>query len=128
MKIILFALAVFFNYYWIWYFYIKKNCKKEVTGIYIGKSKFRGRGSKEEYILVFRYNYQGTEHEEKSFETYRKKVIGDKYIANKEYPIFVNEKHPKYYVLGKDVQPYDLMLIGTGLIFAIIFFMYIFTV
>lgn len=128
MKIILLFLAIFFNAYWIWYFYIKKKCKKEVTATYVGKSKFRGRGSREEFIMVFRYKYQGTEYEEKSFETYRKKTIADRYIAEQEYPIYINEKHPKYYVLGKEIQPYDLMLIGAGLVFAILYFMYVTTV
>ena len=118
MKVILLIIALFFNCYWVWYLYTKRNCTKEITATFVGKSKFRGGSFKEEYILVFRYQYQGTEYEEKSLETYSKKKVLDHYFADNEYTILLNEKNPKYYIMEQKVQMYDITLVLAGIISA----------
>lgn len=124
MKIFLIGVTIFFNCYWIWYFYTKHNCTKEIKARFAGKTKFRGGSFKDEYILLFKYNYQGIEYEEKSFETYPKKKVIDCYTTGEEYSILLNPKHPQYFIMEKNIQMYDVTLIAAGIVAAVITFIY----
>ena len=126
MSVVLLLIAIFFNCYWVWYLYTKNHCRQEMKAVYLGKEKFRGGTMGDEFILLFQYEIAGKVYKEKSFETYRKKQVKDKYLENAEYMILVNEKHPQYYVLDHKIQAYDVLLIAVGFVSAALFLIFIF--
>ena len=93
---------------------MKKNCKSEIQGIFIGSVYI-----KSQYTPIFKYEYKNEWYKKQSLESFSKRRIRS-FIKGEKYTIFVNDKKPRLFVIDKKLRYGEILLIGLGFVFVVI--------
>lgn len=99
--------------------YSKLRCNKKIEATYLKYNSYTstgGRGLVTKYAPVFKYNFDGKEYINQSFQLLSKKKIQE-FIVNKNYIIIINEKKPNRFVLNKNVEFTEILILLMGLFF-----------
>ncbi len=97
--------------------YSKLRCNKKIEATYLKYNSYTstgGRGLVTKYAPVFKYNFDGKEYINQSFQLLSKKKIQE-FIVNKNYIIIINEKKPNKFVLNKSVEFTEILILLMGL-------------
>ena len=97
--------------------YSKLRCNKKIEATYLKYNSYTstgGRGLVTKYAPVFKYNFDGKEYINQSFQLLSKKKIQE-FIVNKNYIIIINEKKPNRFVLNKNVEFTEILILSMGL-------------
>ena len=97
--------------------YSKLRCNKKIEATYLKYNSYTstgGRGLVTKYAPVFKYNFDGKEYINHSFQLLSKKKIQE-FIVNKNYIIIINEKKPNKFVLNKSVEFTEILILLMGL-------------
>lgn len=97
--------------------YSKLRCNKKIKATYLKYNSYTstgGRGLVTKYAPVFKYNFDGKEYINQSFQLLSKKKIQE-FIVNKNYIIIINEKKPNKFVLNKSVEFTEILILLMGL-------------
>lgn len=97
--------------------YSKLRCNKKIEATYLKYNSYTstgGRGLVTKYAPVFKYNFDGKEYINQSFQLLSKKKIQE-FIVNKNYIIIINEKKPNRFVLNKNVEFTEILILLMGL-------------
>ena len=96
--------------------YSKLRCNKKIEATYLKYNSYTstgGRGLVTKYAPVFKYNFDGKEYINQSFQLLSKKKIQE-FIVNKNYIIIINEKKPNRFVLNKNVEFTEILILLMG--------------
>ena len=99
--------------------YSKLRCNKKIEATYLKYNSYTstgGRGLVTKYAPVFKYNFDGKEYINQSFQLLSKKKIQE-FIVNKNYIIIINEKKPNKFVLNKSVEFTEILILLMGIFF-----------
>lgn len=114
-------ISTFFGLFLILFFlilcYSKLRCNKKIEATYLKYNSYTstgGRGLVTKYAPVFKYNFDGKEYINQSFQLLSKKKIQE-FIVNKNYIIIINEKKPNKFVLNKSVEFTEILILLMGL-------------
>ena len=97
--------------------YSKLRCNKKIEATYLKYNSYTStgvRGLVTKYAPVFKYNFDGKEYINQSFQLLSKKKIQE-FIVNKNYIIIINEKKPNKFVLNKSVEFTEILILLMGL-------------
>lgn len=97
--------------------YSKLRCNKKIEATYLKYNSYTstgGRGLVTKYAPVFKYNFDGKEYINQSFQLLSKKKIQE-FIVNKNYIVIINEKKPNKFVLNKNVEFTEILILLMGL-------------
>ena len=73
-----------------------------------------GRGLVTKYAPIFKYSFNGKDYINQSLQLLSKKKIQE-LIVNKNYIIIINEKKPSKFVLNKNVEFTEVLILLMGL-------------
>ncbi len=73
-----------------------------------------GRGLVTKYAPIFKYSFDGKDYINQSLQLLSKKKIQE-LIVNKNYIIIINEKKPSKFVLNKNVEFTEVLILLMGL-------------
>ncbi len=75
-----------------------------------------GRGWVTKYAPVFKYSFNGNEYINQSFQLLSKKKIQE-FIVDKSYTIIINEKKPNKFILDKNIEFTEILMLLMGIFF-----------
>ena len=105
----------------IWLFFEKMSCTKVVEGIFVGNQTLHS-GRSQICTPIFRYEVDSVSYEGQALEAYSGRQSREKYKEGDICTLFVNQKKPYRFVLGRKVRIDDVSLILAGVMFAIFLF------
>ena len=75
-----------------------------------------GRGWVTNYAPIFKYIFNGREYINQSFQLLSKKKIQE-FIVGKNYNIIINEKKPNKFILDKNIEFTEILILLMGIFF-----------
>jgi len=97
-----------------------KNSTEEIIGNFLENQPVKGKGGAiAGYQAIFSYRYKKMNYKTNSFDMLTVKEAS-KYTKNNEYIIYVNRKHPKYFVLKPRARTNEYVSIFFGLLMIIL--------
>lgn len=99
--------------------YSKSKCNKKIEATYLKCNSYTstgGRGWVTKYAPVFKYSFNGNEYINQSFQLLSKKKIQE-FIVDKSYTIIINEKKPNKFILDKNIEFTEILMLLMGIFF-----------
>lgn len=111
------SLGLFLVLFFIILCYSKSKCRKKIEATYLKYNSYTstgGRGLVTKYAPIFKYSFDGKDYINQSLQLLSKKKIQE-LIVNKNYIIIINEKKPSKFVLNKNVEFTEVLILLMGL-------------
>ena len=115
-------LGLFLILFFIKLLYSKSKCSKKIEATYLKSNSYTstgGRGWVTNYAPVFKYSFNGKEYINQSFQLLSKKKIQE-FIAGKNYIIIINEEKPSKFILNKNIEFTEILMLLIGIFFLFI--------
>ena len=115
-------LGLFLILFFIRLRYLKSKCNKKIEATYLKYNSYTstgGRGLVTKYAPVFKYNFDGKEYINQSFQLLSKKKIQE-FTVNKNYNIIINEKKPSKFILYKKIEFTEILILLMGIFFLLV--------
>ena len=115
-------LGLFLILFFIKLLYSKSKCSKKIEATYLKSNSYTstgGRGWVTNYAPVFKYSFNGKEYINQSFQLLSKKKIQE-FIAGKNYIIIINEEKPSKFILNKNIEFTEILMLLMGIFFLFI--------
>lgn len=99
--------------------YSKSKCNKKIEATYLKYNSYTstgGRGWVTSYAPIFKYIFNGKEYINQSFQLLSKKKIQE-FIVGKNYNIIINEKKPNKFILDKNIEFTEILILLMGIFF-----------
>ena len=113
--ILMIIAGLFFIVFGIFMIAVKRSCKVEFQAAFMRAEESTMKGTTN-YSPIFQYDFQGKQYEGIVFGVYKEMDVLI-YRKGKRYPILVNEKRPRYYVLHRRVRHEEIVAIAIGILF-----------
>ena len=97
----------------------KSKCRRKIEATYLKYNSYTsngGRGWVTNYAPVFRYNFNGEEYTNQSLQLLSKNEIQE-FIAGNSYTIIINEKKPNKFILDKNIEFTEILMLLMGIFF-----------
>ena len=95
----------------------KTKCRKKIEALYLKYNSYTstgGRGWVTRYAPVFKYSFDNREYMTQSFQLLSKKKIQE-FTVGKTYIIIINEKKPNKFILNKNIEFTEILILLMGL-------------
>lgn len=112
-------LGLFLILFFIKLRYSKSKCSKKIEATYLKSNSYTstgGHGWVTNYAPVFKYSFNGKEYINQSFQLLSKKKIQE-FIAGKNYIIIINEEKPNKFILNKNIEFTEILMLLIGIFF-----------
>ena len=96
-------------------FWNQRNCKTQITGVYLGFSMYKGRKGHRSYSPIFKYFFKGTWYQSRAYENYSLKKINERFKQGQAYPIWVSEKRPDAFITRRNLDAKNILVLLVGL-------------
>lgn len=110
-------LGLFLILFFIRLRYLKSKCNKKIDATYLKHNSYTstgGHGWVTNYAPIFKYIFNGKEYINQSFQLLSKKKIQE-FIVNKNYNIIINEKKPSKFILYKNIEFTEILILLMGI-------------
>ena len=97
--------------------YLKSKCNKKIDAIYLKYNSYTstgGHGWVTNYAPIFKYTFNGKEYINQSFQLLSKEKIQE-FTVNKNYNIIINEKKPSKFILYKNIEFTEILILLMGI-------------
>lgn len=112
-------LGLFLILFFIILRYSKSKCNKKIDATYLKYNSYTstgGRGWVTNYAPIFKYSFNKKEYINQSLQLLSKKKI-QSFIVGKNYTIIINEKNPSKFVLSKNIEFTEVLILLMGIFF-----------
>lgn len=110
-------LGLFLILFFIRLRYSKSRCNKKIDATYLKYNSYTstgGRGWVTNYAPIFKYTFNDKEYINQSFQLLSKKKIQE-FTVNKNYNIIINEKKPSKFILYKNIEFTEILILLMGI-------------
>lgn len=110
-------LGLFLILFFIRLRYLKSKCNKKIDAIYLKYNSYTstgGHGWVTNYAPIFKYTFNGKEYINQSFQLLSKEKIQE-FTVNKNYNIIINEKKPSKFILYKNIEFTEILILLMGI-------------
>ena len=110
-------LGLFLILFFIRLRYLKSKCNKKIEATYLKYNSYTstgGSGFITNYAPVFKYIFDNKEYINQSFQLLSKKNIQE-FTVNKNYNIIINEKKPSKFILYKNIEFTEILILLMGI-------------
>lgn len=110
-------LGLFLILFFIRLRYLKSKCNRKIDATYLKYNSYTstgGHGWVTNYAPIFKYSFNGNEYINQSFQLVSKKKIQE-FIVNKDYTIIINEKKPSKFILNKNIEFTEILILLMGI-------------
>lgn len=110
-------LGLFLILFFIRLRYLKSKCNKKIDATYLKYNSYTstgGHGWVTSYAPIFKYTFNNKEYINQSFQLLSKKKIQE-FTVNKNYNIIINEKKPSKFILYKNIEFTEILILLMGI-------------